>query len=73
MARLDVLCSLAHVAAEHNYTCPQVEGDGVIEIKDGRHPVVEALLDSRPFVPNDTYLDLQDDRCYIITGHQYGR
>ena len=68
LARLDVLCSLAHVAAEHNYTCPQVEGDGVIEIKDGRHPVVEALLDSGPFVPNDTYLDLQDDRCHIITG-----
>ena len=68
LARLDVLCSLAHVAAEHNYTCPQVEGDGVIEIKDGRRPVVEALLDSGPFVPNDTYLDLQDDRCHIITG-----
>lgn len=68
LAVLDVLCSLAEVAASHNYVCPIISNDGVIEIKDGRHPVVEALLDGAPFVPNDTSLDLEDNRCAIITG-----
>lgn len=68
LAVLDVLCSLAEVAANNNYVCPIISNDGVIEIKDGRHPVVEALLDGAPFVPNDTLLDTQDKRCAIITG-----
>lgn len=68
LARLDVLCSLAQVAVQNNYVCPQISNDGVIDIKDGRHPVVEALLDGAPFVPNDTYLDKNDHRCAIITG-----
>lgn len=68
LAVLDVLCSLAEVAANNNYVCPIISNDGVIEIKDGRHPVVEALLDGAPFVPNDTLLDTQDNRCAIITG-----
>lgn len=68
LAVLDVLCSLAEVAANYNYVCPIISNDGVIEIKDGRHPVVEALLDGAPFVPNDTSLDLDDNRCAIITG-----
>lgn len=68
LAVLDVLCSLAEVAANNNYVCPIISNDGVIEIKDGRHPVVEALLEGAPFVPNDTMLDLADNRCAIITG-----
>jgi DNA mismatch repair protein MutS len=68
LAVLDVLCSLSEVAFNNNYVCPQITNDGCIEIKDGRHPVVEALLEDAPFVPNDTTLDLNDNRCAIITG-----
>jgi len=68
LAVLDVLASLAEVAVNNNYVCPVISNDGVIEIKDGRHPVVEALLDGAPFVPNDTSLDLDENRCAIITG-----
>lgn len=68
LAVLDVLASFAQVAVNNNYVCPIISNDGVIEIKDGRHPVVEALLDGAPFVPNDTLLDLEDNRCSIITG-----
>ena len=68
IATLDVLASLAQTAAVNNYVCPVISNDGIIEIKDGRHPVVEALLNDAPFVPNDTRLDLEDNRCAIITG-----
>lgn len=68
LAVLDVLASFAQVAVNNNYVCPVISNDGVIDIKDGRHPVVEALLDGAPFVPNDTLLDLEDNRCSIITG-----
>ncbi len=68
LAVLDVLCSLAQVAVNNNYSCPVISNDGVIEIKDGRHPVVEALLEDAPFVPNDTLLDTEDNRCAVITG-----
>ena len=68
LATLDVLASLAEVAVNNNYTCPQITNDGIINIKDGRHPVVEALLDGTPFVPNDAKLDLDENRCEIITG-----
>ncbi len=68
LAVLDVLCSLAEVAFANNYVCPTISNDGVIDVKDGRHPVVEALLNDAPFVPNDTSLDLEDNRCAIITG-----
>lgn len=68
LAVLDALSSLAQVAVNNNYTCPVISNDGRIEIKDGRHPVVEALLDDAPFVPNDTLLDLDENRCSIITG-----
>lgn len=68
LAVLDVLASFAEVAVSNNYVCPVISNDGVIDIKDGRHPVVEALLDGAPFVPNDTLLDLDDNRCSIITG-----
>lgn len=68
LASLDVLASLAQVAYTNNYCCPQITTDGVIDIKDGRHPVVEALLDGVPFVPNDVMLDKGDNKCSIITG-----
>ncbi len=68
LAALDSIASLAEVAFNNNYCCPQITNDGVINIKDGRHPVVEALLDGAPFVPNDTLLDKDKNRCSIITG-----
>lgn len=68
LARLDVFCSLASVATENNYVCPEMTMDSVIDIKDGRHPVVEKMLKNSPFVPNDTVLDCGSNRCAIITG-----
>ena len=68
LATLDTLASLAQTAYENNYCCPGITNDGVIDIKDGRHPVVETLLDGAVFVPNDTYLDNDKNLCSIITG-----
>lgn len=65
---LDVLCSLAHVAYSNQYVCPVVDTSDCIVIEEGRHPVVEKVLQDVPFVPNDTYLNNGDDRCAIITG-----
>lgn len=68
IARLDFVLSLANVAAANNYVCPDITVDGSITIKDGRHPVVEQLLDDTLFVPNDTLLDCKRNRMAIITG-----
>ncbi len=68
LATLDTVASLAETAFKNNYCCPQITTDGTLEIKDGRHPVVEALLTDSPFVPNDTLLDCGDNKCSIITG-----
>ena len=68
IAQLDVLCSFANVAVMNNYVCPTVTLDGGIEIVDGRHPVVEQMLKTVPFVPNDTKLDLNENKLLIITG-----
>ena len=68
LAKLDVLCSFAKVAVENGYERPEVDNSDVIDIKDGRHPVVEKFLDGAPFVPNDTLLDCSDNRTAIITG-----
>ena len=65
---LDALLSLARVALLNRYTRPAITGDGVIDIKDGRHPVVEKTMPDQSFVPNDTYLDTQAHRMQIITG-----
>ncbi len=67
IACTDVLCSLAEVAVRNNYTRPKINTEGIIQIKDGRHPVVEQLSKT-PFVTNDTYLDTNDNRCAVITG-----
>ncbi len=67
IATLDVLCSLATVSAENRYVKPIINLNGFIDIKEGRHPVVQELLDI-PFVPNDTMLDLNENKAAIITG-----
>ena len=68
LASLDVLCSFATVSVKNNYICPIITEKPVISIKDGRHPVVEKMLKDSPFVPNDTVLDCDSNRCAIITG-----
>ncbi|MBR2893759.1 MAG: DNA mismatch repair protein MutS, partial [Clostridia bacterium] len=68
LAITDVLCSLASVAISNNYVCPTILDGTAIKISDGRHPVVEAVLEDSPFVPNDTYMDCDKERCAIITG-----
>ena len=68
VAYLDVLCSLAEVARKNNYTMPTVDMSDKIEIKGGRHPVVERMLDDTVFVPNDSLMDCGDNRMIIITG-----
>jgi DNA mismatch repair ATPase MutS len=63
-----VYCSLAEVSARNNYVEPEVDISGFIDIKDGRHPVVENMQDEMLFVPNDTYLNEKESRTAIITG-----
>jgi len=72
IATVDALVSLSTVAAENGYTRPVIRDDGVILIEGGRHPVVEKALPPGGFVPNDTYLDLRDNRFLIITGPNMG-
>lgn len=68
VAQIDVLCSFATAAVNNNYTKPEIAIDGIIDIKNGRHPVVELMQKDEVFVPNDTYLDLTSNRMAVITG-----
>lgn len=68
ISMLDVLTAFAIVAEDLNYAKPVVNKDGVIDIKGGRHPVIEKMMSSGSFIDNDTYLDKQNDRLSIITG-----
>ena len=68
IAKIDVLTSLATVANDMNYCKPEVDNSDIIDIKDGRHPVVEKILSSGEFVPNDAYLNSNTNRLNIITG-----
>jgi DNA mismatch repair protein MutS len=68
IAQIDVLCSLAEVADLYQYTCPTVDYSSVIEIRDGRHPVVEQVLRDTMFIANDTLLDDNSNRIAVITG-----
>ena len=68
VATLDVLASFAQVAEDMDYCMPKVDNSGCIDIKNGRHPVIEKMLNSGSFIGNDTYLDKQTDRLSIITG-----
>jgi len=65
---LDTLYSLASVAYEYNYTCPVVDEGETIEIRQGRHPMLERVGEGKSFVPNDTFLDCGKQRLHIITG-----
>ncbi len=68
LKKLDVYQSLSRTASENQYVRPEMAEDGVISITEGRHPVVEQSLGENGFVPNDTYLDLDENRMMIITG-----
>ena len=68
VAKIDVLCSLAQVAEDMNYCMPIIDDSETIEIKDGRHPVVEKILPAGAFVQNDAYLNSDENRLNIITG-----
>ena len=68
VSTLDVLASFAQVAEDMNYCMPQVDNSGIIDIKGGRHPVIEKMLGAGEFVENDTYLDKNENRLSIITG-----
>ena len=68
ISTLDVITSFSQVAEDMNYCMPEVNNTGVIDIKDGRHPVIEKILGVGSFVENDTYLDKNDNRLSIITG-----
>ncbi len=67
LARIDVLQSFAQAAYDYDYVKPKICTDGSISIRGGRHPVVERTV-RQEFVPNDTYLDEQDDKLLVITG-----
>ncbi|HEY5584902.1 MAG TPA: DNA mismatch repair protein MutS [Ruminiclostridium sp.] len=68
LAELDALSSLAEVADREDYCMPEVSATDEIHIVDGRHPVVEKMTDKSSFVPNDTVLDMDEDRLAVITG-----
>ncbi len=68
VSTLDVLASFAQVAEDMNYCMPIVDNQGSIDIKEGRHPVIEKILGMGSFVQNNTYLDKQENRLAIITG-----
>jgi DNA mismatch repair protein MutS len=68
VAQVDVLNSLATVAVANHYCMPEVDDSDVVEIKDGRHPVVERMLKNAMFVPNDTYMNTTEDTLAVITG-----
>ena len=68
VAQADALCSLATVAAQHNYCRPTMSLSGELIIEDGRHPVVERVLTDSLFVPNNTHLDCRSNQVAIITG-----
>ncbi len=68
LAQLDVLCSLAECAVNQNFIKPEVVDEPVLDIRNGRHPVVENVLLTGKFVPNDTLADTADNRLLLITG-----
>lgn len=68
IAKLDVVSGLAQAASDYNYVRPRLTDNGQIDIKDGRHPLVERILERELFVPNDTSLNHNDCECMLITG-----
>ncbi|NKB89777.1 MAG: DNA mismatch repair protein MutS [Acidobacteria bacterium] len=72
LASIDALAALAETASRNGWARPQVDESAVIEIRGGRHPVVEALQPDLPFVPNDAYLDDREHRIKLVTGPNMG-
>lgn len=68
IAQIDVFASLAYVAERNHYVKPKINEKGIIDIKDGRHPVVEKMIPDNMFISNNTYLDTNKNRLSIITG-----
>ena len=68
LAYIDVYCSLAYVAESNRYVRPQINDKGIINIKEGRHPVVEKMIPDSQFIPNDTLLDNKKNNISVITG-----
>ncbi|MDP2719189.1 MAG: DNA mismatch repair protein MutS [Dehalococcoidia bacterium] len=68
LAQMDVLAALAEAAARFNYTRPVLNDGETIVIKEGRHPIVERVLEGESFIPNDTYLDCNESQLVILTG-----
>lgn len=68
VAMIDVFTSLSVVAQQNNFVRPKLNDKGIVEIKNGRHPVVEKMMDNNMFIANDTYLDNGNNRVSIITG-----
>ena len=68
VAELDALCSFAQVSLEYGYVKPEITLDPVIDIRDGRHPVIEKILQDHTFTPNDVLLDDKENKLLIITG-----
>ncbi len=68
IAKIDTFVSLAVVAGQNNYCKPQINTEGIIDIRNGRHPVVEKMINNDMFIENDTYLDNKNNRISIITG-----
>ena len=68
IAKIDTFVSFAVVAGQNNYCKPQINTEGIIDIRNGRHPVVEKMINNDMFIENDTYLDNKNNRISIITG-----
>jgi DNA mismatch repair protein MutS len=68
ISKIDAFCSLAYVAEQNRYVRPHINLSGIIDVKDGRHPVVEKTIAEGLFIPNDTYSDEYENRVSIITG-----
>ena len=68
LARLDCLINLAEIAAQNDYSRPEITSDGRISIEEGRHPVVEKMITAERFVPNTVQMDDRDNQVMIITG-----
>ncbi len=68
IAQLDVLATLAHVAEQYGYVCPELDSSRVLEIREGRHPVIEQEIKNEGFIPNDVVLDETQQQMMIITG-----
>ncbi|OEG00178.1 DNA mismatch repair protein MutS [Vulcanibacillus modesticaldus] len=68
LAMIDVLLSFAKISSKYGYVKPNINQEGKLQIEEGRHPVIEAVQNGQPFIPNDTFLDQEYDQILLITG-----